>query len=89
MYCLHFLIDTIPLMRSKIISTYAMTPDLEETLCYTSKDVFVEIYSSIKMYPGTAEFGFLIHIGLQIIYVVKRMTNVDDRLFCNVDFSCL
>ena len=43
----------------------------------------------MKMYPGTAEFGFLIHIGLQIIYVVKRMTNVDDRLFCNVDFSCL
>ena len=43
----------------------------------------------MKMYPGTAEFGFLIHIGLHIIYVVRRMTNVDDRLFCNVDFSCL
>ena len=40
----------------------------------------------MKMYPGTAEFGFLIHIGLQIIYVVKRMTNVDDRFFCDVDF---
>ena len=41
-----------------------MKPDLEETLYYTSKDVFEDIYSSIKMYPGTAGFSFLMHIGL-------------------------